>query len=128
MGISVLNEVGITTVKAKGRIADVAVRFDRLPQATMGIGHSRWATHGVPSDVNAHPHCDCTGKIALVHNGIIENHHELRKALLASHRFKSEQIPRWQSTLSRRTTDGTTAGGSQVRAMLEDPGYRRDAG
>jgi glucosamine--fructose-6-phosphate aminotransferase (isomerizing) len=91
VGISVLNEVGITTVKAKGRIADVAVRFDRLPQATMGIGHSRWATHGVPSDVNAHPHCDCTGKIALVHNGIIENHHELRKALLArGHRFKSE--------------------------------------
>ncbi len=91
VGISVLNEVGITTVKGKGRIADVAVRLDRLPRATMGIGHSRWATHGVPSDVNAHPHSDCTGKIVLVHNGIIENHRELREALSAKgHRFKSE--------------------------------------
>jgi len=91
-GVAVLNGSGrISLRKQKGKVNDLAqaLAAESL-HGSVGIGHTRWATHGPPNDVNAHPHLDCSGRLAVIHNGIIENHAALRAKLEEEgHRFRS---------------------------------------
>jgi glucosamine--fructose-6-phosphate aminotransferase (isomerizing) len=108
-GVAVLNAEGLVVQRVAGRVTDLQDRLGRVElRGTTGIGHTRWATHGEPNEENAHPHIDCGGTIALIHNGIIENASELRDALTArGHTFRSDTDTEVLTHLVEQLYDGS---------------------
>ena len=91
-GISLMGSNGIYTQKNSGKVSELAnnIKTSKI-RGKIGMGHTRWATHGEPNDINAHPHLDHSGKISIIHNGIIENYASLKKVLInKGYEFKSE--------------------------------------
>ena len=111
-GVAVMNGAGVETRKAAGKISELERALAASPVAgDMGIGHTRWATHGVPNECNAHPHVDCKGEIAVVHNGIVENSGTLKKELIArGHTFASDTDTEVIAHLIEEAFDGNLEG------------------
>ncbi len=107
-GVAILNGHGVETRKAAGKIARLEAALQAAPVGgNLGIGHTRWATHGAPTECNAHPHVDCKGRIAVVHNGIIENSTTLKAQLVErGHKFVSETDTEVLAHLIEEAFDG----------------------
>ena len=91
-GIALLNENQIEVFKKQGKVAEMeSLVLSTEPKSTLGVGHTRWATHGVPNDVNSHPHYSNSKRLAIIHNGIIENYATIKEGLLKrGYTFESE--------------------------------------
>jgi len=111
-GVAVAHEARVVLERRTGKIGEAA---PDLPPSTIGIGHTRWATHGGVTEQNAHPHLDCTGRLALIHNGIVSNYRELREPLArAGHRFRSETDTEVVAHLIEHCLDETPVGPEQL--------------
>lgn len=123
-GIAVFTTEGLQVVKAQGRLANLEARLETSPLAgSAGIGHTRWATHGKPSDANSHPHTDESQKFSVVHNGIVENYLDLKEQLMAGGvHFSSETDTEVISHLIAREY-----GGDIVKAVQKAITYMRGA-
>lgn len=117
-GVAVYSNGSISTTKSLGKLKVLEEKLTgNAPEGTVGIGHTRWATHGRPSDENSHPHRDCTGKITVVHNGIIENFQRLKEELQAKgHKFVSQTDTEVVAHLLEEHFDGDVV--STVRKVV----------
>lgn len=118
-GIAVFNGTDVVIEKSVGRLSSLEQKIEsNMPVGQLGIGHTRWATHGRPSDRNSHPHSDCTGNFVVVHNGIIENYLQLKEDLMAKgHEFLSETDTEVVAHLVEELYDGDLQ--STVKKVLK---------
>jgi len=122
-GVAILNHSRAYLARAVGKVAVLEQRvWADSPEGVAGIAHTRWATHGKPTEANAHPHMDCAKQIFLVHNGIIENYQSLKKRLIAAgHKFSSETDTEVLAHLIESTYQGNLEAAVQ-KALLQVQG------
>jgi glucosamine--fructose-6-phosphate aminotransferase (isomerizing) len=121
-GIAVIDDSGVQVVRAEGKLSNLESKLEERPlHGTFGMGHTRWATHGKPNENNAHPHRDCSGKVVVIHNGIIENFLPLKQRLQkAGHEFKTETDTEVVAHLIEETMKDGTKFVDAVRKTLKE--------
>jgi len=121
-GIAVVNGTGVEVVRAEGKLSNLEAKLNDQPiHGVFGMGHTRWATHGKPNENNAHPHRDCSGKIVVIHNGIIENFLPIKQRLQkAGHEFKTETDTEVVAHLIEETMKDGTKFVDAVRKTLKE--------
>jgi glucosamine--fructose-6-phosphate aminotransferase (isomerizing) len=121
-GIAVVDGNGVEVVRAEGKLSNLESKLNDKPlKGSFGMGHTRWATHGKPNENNAHPHRDCSGKVVVIHNGIIENFLPLKQRLQkAGHEFKTETDTEVVAHLIEENMKGGAKFVDAVKATLKE--------